>query len=213
MPFDKILIFLAVIVAGILQIVAYKHYISDGAIIYLTAGLYLIQIAVCFKYIIDGKFSFYSLLVLLIMGGIIGEYLDFIQWPAAKFLKSTWAIAYIIFSILLFRKAFNNQKYLDFFDRLTIPITATILLFQAISIIVGILSVEYFFTHRELYLAIILLGNTMNYAIIALMLTILFNNKYRIIMLPGETRIITLIALISCLPIIENFFHEFLSSF
>lgn len=212
MSLDKVLIFLAVIVASILHVTAYNHYVSDTGIVYITAALYCIQIALCIKYILDGKFSFYSFLILLIMVGIISEYFDFNHWPGVAILKSIWAIAYIIIAGLFFRKTLHHHTHFSFIDNLTLPVAAILLAFQATTFIIDLFPVEWFFNKRELYLAILLMGNTVNYAIIALMVTILLNNKYRLLMVPGEIRIITLIALICTLPIIENFFNEFLAS-
>jgi hypothetical protein len=212
MPFDKMLIFLAVFLASILQVVAYHHYVDHSGIIYITAVLYCLQIALCIKYILDGKFSFHSILILLIMAGIIGDYFDFNAWKGSKILKLNLAVSYIMIGILFIRKAWNHHQHPGFIERLTFPVTATILLFQAVSFIAATMPSNYVFNNPKIYFAIILLGNTLNYAIIALCLTMLYNNKYRLLMLPGEIRMITLIAFISCFPIIENFFMELLGS-
>lgn len=213
MPFDKILIFLAVIIAGITQIVAYRHYVDNNGIIFMATVLYGVQLTLGVKYIIDGKFSFHSFLILLIMLGIVGEYLGFNHWHGAALLKCTWAMAYIIVGILLIRKAWNHYKALGFIDSLTLYITALFLLFQASSFVLEVIPVQWILGFQKTSYAILLLSNTINYAIVALILTMLFKNNYRLLMLPGEIRILTFITLISTLPIVENFFLEFLSSF
>ncbi len=213
MSFDKILVFLVILLGSILQVVAYKHYVSDNGVVYMTAILYCMQIALCIKYILDGKFSFHSLLIILIMAGIIGEYFDFNHWHGVAVLKCIWAFAYIIIGALLFRKAFNHKKSLNFIDSLTLPILSLILWFQAISFIIDIIPIDNLLQYRKYTFAIQLMANTLNYAIIAVVLTILSNNRYRLLLLSGEIRILTLITLIATLPIIENFFLVFFSSF
>lgn len=213
MPFDKILIFFAVIIASITHIFAYNHFVGTNGIILMATLLYGIQIALCVTYAIEGKFSFYSVLILLIALGIISEYLDFNHWPGVTLLKIAWAIAYVIVCILFIRKALNHQKTLGFIDSLTLHITALLLLFQACSFILSVMPIEWIMGFQKTGYAIIFLANTINYALIALIITILFKNNYRLLMLPGEVRLLTLIALVSTLPIVENFFLELLSSF